>query len=168
MGDIVWAVDPRRDDFASLVARLRRFASDLLSEGGVALAFTAPPGANPRLRPELRREIYLTLKEAIHNAARHAAARNVTVRVAVEGDRLVGEVIDDGRGFVPGHAAGEEGGGSEGNGLRNMRQRAAAAGGSLQVESTPGRGTAVRLVVPLHGRGHRPRPTPGGEEGSDG
>ncbi len=148
MGDIVWAIDPRRDDLANLVARLRRFASDLLSEGGAALAFAAPPASNPRLGPEQRREIYLLLKEAIHNAARHAGARHLTVRVAVTGDRLVAEVIDDGRGFAPGAEAGE------GNGLRNMARRAAALGGSLDIESTPGKGTLVRLVAPLRRRRH--------------
>ena len=89
MGDVVWSVDPRRDDFASLVARLRRFATDLFEERGVRLAFEVPETLTLPLRPQQRREVYLVLKEAIANAARHAGATAVGVSLQVTEGRLL-------------------------------------------------------------------------------
>jgi signal transduction histidine kinase/ligand-binding sensor domain-containing protein len=106
-GDIVWAIDARRDDLDSLLARTRRFASDLLEARGVELRFEGPPGAHQiPLRPEAKRDLYLILKEAVHNAAKHSHARSVLLRIAIAGGELIAEVIDDGVGFQCPPAAG--------------------------------------------------------------
>ena len=86
-------------------------------------------------------EILRVLQEALTNARRHSEAGNVKVRLSEVGDELVAEVDDDGRGFGPGTKPGV--------GLRSMRERAAALGGKLEIESQVGRGTRVRLRVPL-------------------
>jgi signal transduction histidine kinase len=94
------------------------------------------------------------LKEALHNASRHAQAGAVWIEVAAPGGELLAEVRDDGIGFSPdpagedgvggaGGAGGKDGGG--GHGLRNLRQRAARLGGELTIDSAPGEGTRVRL-----------------------
>jgi signal transduction histidine kinase/ligand-binding sensor domain-containing protein len=153
-GDIVWALDARRDDLASLLARIRRFASDLFESRGIAVHFSAPPrAAEIALRPAARRELYLVLKEALHNASRHAQAGAVWIEVAAPGGELLAEVRDDGIGFSPdpagdGGPAGASAGGKDGaggHGLRNLRQRAARLGGELTIDSAPGEGTRVRL-----------------------
>ena len=79
------------------------------------------------------------LQEALTNVRRHAEACRVLVSLKLEGDDVVAEVADDGRGFDPAGPAGV--------GLRSMRERAAALGGDLEVESVPGGGTRVRLRV---------------------
>jgi signal transduction histidine kinase len=97
-------------------------------------------------------ELSRVIQEALTNVRRHSAARNVLVSLAVDGDGLVTEVIDDGRGYylkTP-----------PGTGLRGMRERAIRLGGSLQVESAPGEGTRVRVRVPKH---IASRGAPGGE-----
>jgi signal transduction histidine kinase/ligand-binding sensor domain-containing protein len=152
-GDIVWAIDTRRGDLESLLARIRRFAGDLLEAHGVSVLFAAPPrAAEIMLRPEMKRELYLVLKEALHNAARHAHAREVWIEVVATGRELVAEVRDDGVGFA-GDGCGDrddcEGNGHSGNGLRNIRERAARLGGRLSVDSAPGQGTRVRLSLRL-------------------
>jgi two-component system sensor histidine kinase UhpB len=81
------------------------------------------------------------LREALTNARRHSGAKNVSVRLIREGDDLVADVTDDGRGFGPGA--------EPGGGTRSMRERAAALRGELTVESEPGRGTTVRLRAPV-------------------
>jgi signal transduction histidine kinase len=86
--------------------------------------------------------VYRIAQEALHNAARHARARAVNVVLDSDAGELVLHVSDDGRGFdpsmtFPGHL-----------GLRSMRERAIAAGGALQIESAPGRGTAIMARVP--------------------
>jgi signal transduction histidine kinase/ligand-binding sensor domain-containing protein len=160
IGDIVWAIDARRDDLESLLARIRRFAGDLLEARGVSVLFAAPEGAAAiSLRPEAKRELYLVLKEAIHNAARHARAREVRIEVAAARGELVAEVRDDGVGFAAGNpeavgaasAGGAAGaaGGNHGHGLRNLRTRAVKLGANLSVDSAPGAGTRVRLRLRL-------------------
>lgn len=155
-GEIVWATDPRRDDLGSLLAHLRRLATDLLDERGMALDWSAPEGEQVALSPELRRHVYLVLKEALHNAARHSNARQVRVELAVCRSALTARVRDDGHGFAL--SGGEVGAGrdeGEGRGLRSMRARAEELGGRLTVTSDPGAGTTVELVVPLRGRRSR-------------
>ncbi|MFL6233995.1 MAG: two-component regulator propeller domain-containing protein, partial [Thermoanaerobaculia bacterium] len=143
-GDIVWAIDTRRGDLESLLARIRRFAGDLLEARGVSVLCAGPPrAAEIALRPEMKRELYLVLKEALHNACKHAQAQKVWIEVAATGRDLVAEVRDDGVGFAgPGNE-------SSGNGLRNLRERAARLGGTLAVDSAPGQGTRVRLSLRL-------------------
>jgi signal transduction histidine kinase/ligand-binding sensor domain-containing protein len=149
-GDIVWAIDMRRGDLESLLARIRRFAGDLLEARGVSVLFAGPPqAAGIELRPEMKRELYLILKEALHNAGKHAQARNVWIEVVRSGRELVAEVRDDGVGFAADGATGSGHSGRSGNGLRNLRERAARLGGTLAVDSVPGEGTRVRLSLRL-------------------
>jgi signal transduction histidine kinase len=150
MSDIVWSIDPRRDDLASLTARVRQFALGLTEPKGIALEFRTPPGAEKvKLAPEQRRHLYLVLKEAVNNVAKHAGCRNLGISLSHEGNRLRAEVKDDGAGFtLPGAVAhGSRGG----HGLLNMRSRAEQMGGTLEVRSTPGTGTVLSLSIPLHG-----------------
>ena len=146
--DIVWAVDPHRDDLGSLVVRLRRFAADLLEARGVALAFEAPAAAQEiALPPEIRRAFYLCLKESIHNVAKHSNSSSVQVRIALRAGLLHGEVVDDGSGISSERAAEAEAAGRRG--LPGLHRRARAAGGEVRIESAPGQGTRVEVTMPL-------------------
>jgi signal transduction histidine kinase/ligand-binding sensor domain-containing protein len=148
--DMVWAIDPHHDDLGSLLARLRRLAADLLEESGVALEFSGPAhAASVHLSPDQRRHLMLILKEALNNAARHAEARTVAVRIEADDRSVRAEVRDDGRGFDPQTVDPEAiRGGRGGRGLRNLTQRAKDLGATVEVRSTPGEGTVVRLVMP--------------------
>ncbi len=140
--DMAWALDPRRDDLGSLMARLRRLASDVFEGAGVSWSFEAPEECDQLpIRAEVRRHLLLILKEALHNAARHAHARTVRLEIAVREGWLDAEVRDDGRGFDP--AAKRAG--ADGSGLAGMARRAAELGGEVDVISMPGRGTRVRV-----------------------
>lgn len=98
-----------------------------------------------RLPPEVEGLIYRAAQEALTNAAKHAQARRVILRLERAKGRLRLEVKDDGRGFDP--RAVFQGGG--GLGLQGMREQAILAGGSLRIESKAGRGTRVTLELPL-------------------
>ena len=100
------------------------------------LAAVEPPVA-------VRYELCRILQEALRNAASHAAPTAVTVRLSARPGRVELRVADDGRGFEPAVR-----GSAEHYGIRGMRERARAAGGSLRVLSTPGRGTAVEADIP--------------------
>jgi len=147
--DITWSVDPRQDDLASLTARIRRFAADMLEARDIGWTFDAPlDGASLKLSPEHRRHVLLVFQEAINNVVRHAQARRVSLRLAVNGGhRLEAQIEDDGRGFTLEHES--RGNGNGGYGLSNMATRARELGGELIVTSEVGRGTRVNLTVPL-------------------
>jgi DNA-binding NarL/FixJ family response regulator/signal transduction histidine kinase/PAS domain-containing protein len=117
----------------SLVELNRRMSPD--RHIGLRMMEDLPSHPFGRKDPELLR----ILQEALANTRRHSGAENVTVTLGAEGGRIWAEVEDDGWGF--------EAGTVPGFGLKSMRERARALGGSLQVESGPGKGTRVRFAV---------------------
>jgi signal transduction histidine kinase/ligand-binding sensor domain-containing protein len=147
LGESIWAIDPRRDDLRSLATRIRRFAGDLLESRGIVWNLQAPPDAEEiKLSPVERRQLYLIFKEALHNVARHSGAASVSMSLAVKSWRLTAIIRDDGRGFD------EPAEGETRHGLGSMTARAADLKGRLTIDSASGRGTEVRLEVPLTGR----------------
>ncbi|HEX2254208.1 MAG TPA: two-component regulator propeller domain-containing protein, partial [Thermoanaerobaculia bacterium] len=146
-GDIALSIDPRRSSLASLLARLRRFASDLLEGSGVGLVLEHR-GEDPEaveLSPEQRRHLLAALQEMLHNVLRHAGASRVTISVASGPRSLEITVADDGCGLAS--APGDPTPG-DGQGLANVAARAAALGGRAHLDSTPGRGARWRLDIP--------------------
>ncbi|MEV0564696.1 sensor histidine kinase [Dactylosporangium sp. NPDC050588] len=131
---------------AGLAAALRRIVDALHFAPGTG---AVPPGwglqldAEPAVSPQVEETLYRIALEALGNAARHAGASQVTVRLAGDDTRVVLEVVDDGVGFLP-FAAGSPGR----LGLRSMRERAELVGGTLDVMSAPGAGTVVRAILP--------------------
>jgi signal transduction histidine kinase/ligand-binding sensor domain-containing protein len=151
--EIVWAVRPGSDSLQSLVEYIAHFANELFEGGGIRCRLDLPHDlpALP-LPPEVRHNIFLVVKEALANALKHAAAREVLIRAEATENSLEIMVQDDGKGF-------DINGQSRGNGLGNMRRRAQALGENVTIESRPGRGTTVRLNLhfgAIHGNGKAP------------
>jgi two-component system sensor histidine kinase UhpB len=101
----------------------------------------------PTLDQESELVLYRVAQESLTNAARHADARQVEVYLHRAGGALVLEIADDGRGIK---AA------CEGAGIRGMRERALLAGAALDITSTPGTGTRIRLTTPVARKQPRP------------
>jgi ligand-binding sensor domain-containing protein/signal transduction histidine kinase len=142
MGDIVWAINPEHDRLANLAHRMRRFATDLLGGQDVAVRFGIRVAEGGRLDANVRRQVYLIYKEAVHNVARHSRATAVEIDLETGEGGLRMRVADNGRGFDP---EAEQ----EGHGLSSMRKRAAALGGRLEWQSSPGAGSVLILRVRL-------------------
>ncbi len=118
-------------------------AAERARRRGLDVRVTGDAGA---AGPELVTLAGRVVSEALANVDAHAAARRVDVRLAARDGRLELTVKDDGRGFDPTGAPGV----AEGHlGLTVMRERARSYGGDCAVESAPGKGTRVRLWVPL-------------------
>jgi signal transduction histidine kinase len=113
----------------------------------MAIRVEAEPSlAGQRFDRELEAALYFVTLEAMANANKHAPGAAVTVSLhSTDGRRLVLEVHDDGPGFKPQLA-------SQGTGLQNMQDRAAAVGGELTIDSRPGHGTWVRVEAPVAAR----------------
>ena len=146
MSEIVWAINPRHDRLGDLSARMRRFATDVLTSRHIALRFHSPErGLDVSMGADYRRQCFLVFKEAIHNAVRHARCTDVSVAIALSGRSLALTITDNGIGFDPSLA-------TPGQGLRSIDERTRAMGGRVTVASRPGEGTTVRFVIPLDRR----------------
>ena len=120
------------------------YASEMLENMGTELRFEVGEGIESLMLPmEKRKDFYLIFKEAIHNCAKYAQAKQVVVAIKKEGNTLIMSIKDDGVGFEMEQKLANLGG----NGLRNMESRAAAIGGELEISSSPGKGTLVRLYM---------------------
>jgi ligand-binding sensor domain-containing protein/two-component sensor histidine kinase len=143
MSDIVWAIAPEHDRLTNLVYRMRRFAADLLGAHGIVLQFRSTVADRDlKIGADVRRQLYLIFKEAIHNIVRHSGAARVEVDLNRQGSYLYLSLADDGRGFDPTVEY-------EGRGLRSMQSRAGALGGKVRWESSPGAGSRVWITVRL-------------------
>jgi signal transduction histidine kinase len=150
LDEIVWAINPRHDSLESLANYLSQFAQQHMTLAGVRCVLDVPTVLPVMtLTAEVRHKLLLAAREALQNVATHASASEARVGLQLEGDTMVIEITDNGRGFDLNHLSGE------GNGLSNMRRRLADISGRAEIISQPGTGTTVRLIVErpqLHGR----------------
>jgi signal transduction histidine kinase len=120
---------------------LRSLGEETNSRSRLSVEVKIDPDVAATLSPRSHDIVQLT-REALSNVSRHAKARHATVSLSRRDSKAVLTVEDDGVGFdstTPG----------SGNGLRNMRERAATLRGALKVTSTPGKGTRVRVTFPI-------------------
>ncbi|MCC7517714.1 MAG: ATP-binding protein [Verrucomicrobiae bacterium] len=147
LNEIVWAINPANDSIESFFSYLGEFTQDFLQAAGLACRLDlpiAPPSL--LLDAHVRHHLCLATKEALHNAVRHAQAKEVRLSATLEGDRLVVAISDDGRGFEP-SAVPDAAGGHDG--LTNLRVRMAEIGGSFHQQVEAAKGTRIVLSVRL-------------------
>ena len=119
-------------------AALRRYVDFLTADGQLEVELEIQAGM--RLAPDEQIEVFRIVQEGLANARKHAQARRAEVRIAERGGERLVTVVDDGSGFDEHEIA-------AGQGLKNMRARAAAIGGGFRLVSSPGRGTALEVVL---------------------
>jgi signal transduction histidine kinase len=147
LGDIVWSIDPDKDHLSNLATRMRRLASDVLSPREIDFTFEIHGDPDLAIGADIRRNVFLAFKETLNNVVRHADCRTIHIDVRLERGQLAFTVKDDGRGFDATRVSG--------HGLSSLRRRAERLGGAVSIESMPGAGTTVGMVVP-----NRPRRIP--------
>lgn len=150
MRDLAHDLRPPMLDELGLAASLRWYVEREARRAGLEFHFAIAP---PELRPPLGVETtcFRVAQEALTNVIRHAHARRVDVDLRVVGGALELAVRDDGRGFDVG-AARRRAARGESQGLLGMQERVALVGGVLEIDSVPGRGTAVRARLPIGDR----------------
>ncbi|HEX4137838.1 MAG TPA: ATP-binding protein [Bryobacteraceae bacterium] len=136
------------DDFG-LVPALNWHAREMTKRTGLNVRVAADEMADD-LPDEHKTCIYRVVQEALHNAARHANARNLQVVVRSEGSRVVFSVRDDGSGFDKRFV--------RGLGMLGMEERVRRLGGEFRIDSEPGRGTTVSAELPLPEEREEDRP----------
>jgi signal transduction histidine kinase len=146
---LVFQPRPAAIETEGLAAALAKHVDVLERVHRLPIAFEQT--GDPRLRPGVDEELFKVAQEALHNALRHAQARQVRVRLDERPDAVALSVADDGRGFDPDAPALR----SRSLGLTSMEERAHGLGGTLRIVSAPGAGTTIDLELQLDPRPHR-------------
>lgn len=130
---------------------LAEYAERFLKTSGLALELTvAPTWKEWALSPAERVQLFRVAQEALTNVQKHAAATQVTIRLASQPQHTVIEVADNGRGFCLGrHFYQFARRVPSWHGLSVMRDRTRALGGTFGIKSRPGQGTMITIHVPL-------------------
>jgi two-component system CheB/CheR fusion protein len=150
---LAWELRPAALDELGLIAALPRFVTEWSAHVGLPAEFRARGVESGQLSREAEVVFYRVAQEALNNISKHAHATRADVVLAASDGQVVLVVEDDGIGFDP---ATEEA--ADGVGLAGMRERAALVGATLQIESSPGKGTSIFLrrmigLPPLRARG---------------
>lgn len=141
MRDIIWLINPGKDHTNDLQDKLRQIASQLIID--IPYNFQISGSGNPEIPLVIRRNLLLIYKEMLHNVIKHARATEIDIISKIEESRISLTVKDNGIGFDIGSIE------SDGIGLQSMRRRAESVKGALNINSTPGQGTAITLALPI-------------------
>jgi len=141
MGEIVWALNEKNDSLSDLLSYTRSYTVEYLSQSGVACTIDAPEifPAN-FVSGEFRRNVFLSVKEILHNIVKHSQANQVTISIQIN-HRLSIHILDDGIGFDRSKIR------PYSNGLVNIEKRMKDIGGSMEMQNR--NGTLVKLTIPL-------------------
>lgn len=143
MDDLVWAVDPAYDNLDQFGTYLTPLTEELFRESAIRCRLDIPAllPAYP-LSSDVRYQLALAVKEALHNILRHAGQCEVRLLLRIRGNDLLIQIQDSGCGF-------HERAASERHGLKNLMQRLHELGGTCHLKSTLGEGTLVEFLCPL-------------------
>ncbi|PSL46079.1 histidine kinase/DNA gyrase B/HSP90-like ATPase [Chitinophaga niastensis] len=142
MSEIIWAMSSSNDSLANLIAYMRSFAAEFLEHAHITHQFYIPETIpNIKLSGGTRRNIYLAVKESLHNVVKHAKATEVIVEIKMHKNMTI-MIKDNGKGFD------QEKVRLFGNGLKNIQKRMISVGGNADISSN--NGTIVFLDIPLN------------------
>lgn len=136
-------------DHLGLVPTLEWYVADFMKRRpDIQVAFQVV-GLKRRLNPQLEIVLYRTFQECLTNISRHSQARHVSIALACSHPYVIFSVRDDGVGFDRGPNIFSSGKAPKGIGLLSMRERVAFAGGIMDIHSEKGKGTTIRVELPL-------------------
>ena len=140
--EIAWMLDHEENDLRSLIANIRLHATQLLEQANIDLRLDIDDDIpEMAVTQAFRRDVYLIVKEAVHNAVRHSGASVVEISIHFDAGEMTIVVRDNGKGIY------KAGGNHWGNGMKNMQRRVEQIDGRMEI--TAGAGTAITIVSPL-------------------
>jgi signal transduction histidine kinase len=141
MNEIVWALNEKNDSLESIISYIRSFAVEYLSNNNIDCKVMSPDQVPVRIvKGETRRNIFLSVKECLHNIVKHAGATEANIQITVT-DKLVIRIHDNGKGID------WENRRPFSNGIQNINKRMKEAGGAVEFKNEAG--TSVVLAIPL-------------------
>jgi signal transduction histidine kinase len=143
LDDIVWNISPKNDELTHLLARMRRYSSEILEAKQINYELIIPEGFhNIKLSMEQRRNFYMIFKEAVNNLVKYSKCSNAIINIEIKDRILHLSIKDNGIGFDTNKQ-------SDRNGLKNLKARGEQLKGSIRIESEPGKGTEINLNFPI-------------------
>ncbi len=140
MSEIIWSMKAENDTVFELISYIKRYAFNYGEENGLDIKFTiSVTNENQEISGDIRKNIYLIVKEALHNTVKHAKASRVNVTIQCDTTLYIA-VQDDGIGFIIDPT-------NYGNGIKNIRKRAERINGTVLFETQ--KGTKIMVKVPL-------------------
>ena len=142
ISDIVWSVKPENDKIENMVIRMREYVAQTLESKNIQTVINIDEQVlNKTLDMNQRRDFFLIFKEAVNNIAKYANASEVQVRLEKKKDDLLMTITDNGKGFDNSRE-------TSSSGLKNMKARAMALKGNLDIFSGIGEGSEIILTIP--------------------
>jgi signal transduction histidine kinase len=136
--EIIWAVKPENDNLESFFLYSRNFIANFLEHTTIKYEMSFPISTEGlSINPQLKRNLFLVLKESLNNAVKYSSAKEIQVTFVLEGTSYCFSICDDGVGIEPDVIRGG------GNGLLNMRSRIEVSGGNFRVETGKNKGTKI-------------------------
>ena len=140
MGEIVWALNEKNDSLSDLLSYTRSYAVEYLSQNGILSTVSLPEYLSSAfVSGEFRRNIFLAVKEILHNVVKHSQATHVNIIIQINPELEI-RIQDDGTGFDKATVR------RYSNGLSNIEKRMKDIGGSVEIQATEG--TTVLLRAP--------------------
>jgi len=144
LDEIVWAINPSNDTLEGLANYACKYAQEYLALAGVRYRVDLPMELPPTpIPPEVRHNVFLAFKEAVHNVVKHSQASEVWIRLRLSPESFTLGIEDNGRGI------GDKAALQNRNGLRNMKKRMEDIRGEFSISGSANAGTIVRLQIPL-------------------
>jgi ligand-binding sensor domain-containing protein/two-component sensor histidine kinase len=142
-GDAVWAVKASNDTLKNLILRMESYAANLLGESSIQFNFEIDESIeNYKFEMVERKNIFLIFKEAIHNIIKYSNCSMVNITVKKITGKINITIADNGKGFSTNHINTYNG-----NGIKNMHDRAIEIKGSFQIKSQPEKGTCISVTI---------------------
>ncbi|MEN2399399.1 two-component regulator propeller domain-containing protein [Flavobacterium sp. MC2016-06] len=146
MGDIVWALNSKNDSFKSIINRINSYAKPLCSAKNIKFEFICDPQLmDVNFDMQIRKNIFLIIKEALNNGIKHSLCSYIDITMKVKNQLIILEITDDGVGFSTDHKSDSERL-MAGNGLTNIKLRAAELKAEMEIVSREENGTSIKLT----------------------
>ena len=143
MKEIVWALDKEQSTLGDLIEKVKNHANLFLLERRIQVEFDKRISSPEiEISSEIKRNLYLTIKEVLNNIAKHSEADRVKILLQEQEGTLQITISDNGKGFEFSNI-------KKGNGLDNITHRIAKSEGSLNINSENQQGTQVEIIIPL-------------------
>jgi signal transduction histidine kinase len=146
MNDIIWAINPDKDNAISIIQRINYFIQEHQHREGLSISFDY---SNKLLHHSFsmsqRKSLYLIFKEALNNAFKYANASQINIRLLKSGNEIILEIEDNGIGINNLN--------HKGNGMQNMKKRANDIGALFEIITFPEKGTLIRVLLNHHNWG---------------
>jgi two-component system sensor histidine kinase NreB len=142
---LAWELRPAFLEHAGLGTAIQNYARQWSDHSGVETEILTSGISNGRFAPNVEANLYRIVQEALNNTHKHARASRVEILLEKRAGDLVLMIVDNGRGFSMRSKKNR----LKGLGLNGMKERAALIGGTLELESAPGKGTTVHVRLPV-------------------